>query len=338
MADILSIIQVLWAIPIVPVVVKSLIVISILFMLPIPFTYLERKIAGHIQMRTGPMRVGFHGILQPIADTIKLFTKEDIVPSGADKLLFLAAPFVALVPYMAIFVAIPVSESIYISSMNVGALYVLAIGGLSIYGFILGGWASNSKYALLGGVRASAQMISYEVAMGFGVIGVVMMAQSLNIHEIVRAQEGGFWNWNVMPHRQLIACYIFLIAGFAECNRIPFDLPEAEGEFGNGFHTEYSGMRYAFFAMAEYVAMVSISALTVLLFLGGWYPIHDSLSFIPAPFWFFGKFLCMVYLFMWTRFTWPRFRYDQLMTMGWKILIPLGIANVLITGFFIIDF
>jgi NADH-quinone oxidoreductase subunit H len=282
------------------------------------------------------MRVGFHGILQPIADGIKLFLKEDIVPDRSDKLLFKVAPFIALVPYIAIFVAIPVTETIFLSNMNIGILYVLAISGLSIYGVILGGWASNSKYALLGGMRASAQMISYEVAMGFAVIGVIMMAQSLNMQEIVRAQDGGFWNWNLMPHKQLIAFFIFMVAGFAEANRIPFDLTECEGDLGNGFNTEYSGMRLAIFLLAEYVAMFAISALAVVLFAGGWNAPHEILNFIPGFFWFVVKLLFFVYLFMWLRFTWPRYRYDQLMSLGWKILIPLGMANVLITGFLLL--
>ncbi len=317
-------------------ILKAAVAVGIIFALPLPFTWVERKIAGHIQVRPGPMRVGFHGLLQPFADGLKLFLKEDIIPAGADKLLFKAAPFIALVPYIAIFVAIPVSDKAYLSDMNIGILYILAIGGLSIYGIILGGWASNSKYALLGGLRSSAQMISYEVAMGFAVIGVIMMAQSLNMRDIVEAQAGGIMNWNIMPHRQLVAFFVFMVAGFAEANRIPFDLPEGEGELGAGFHTEYSGMRFALFMLAEYVAMFSISALATLLFLGGWNPPFDFLAFIPGFIWFVLKVLLFVYLFMWIRFTWPRYRYDQLMSLGWKLLIPLGVLNVLVTGLFVI--
>lgn len=317
-------------------IAKAVLAVAILFGLPLPFTWVERKIAGHIQVRPGPMRVGFHGILQPFADGLKLFLKEDIIPAGADKVIFKLAPFMALVPYIAIFVAIPISDKAYLSDMNIGVLYVLAIGGLSIYGIILGGWASNSKYALLGGLRSSAQMISYEVAMGFAVIGVIMMAQSLNMKDIVMAQEGGIFNWNIMPHRQLVAFFIFMVAGFAEANRIPFDIPEGEGELGAGFHTEYSGMRFALFMLAEYVAMFSIAALGTLLFLGGWNAPFAFLDFIPGILWFVLKVIAFVYLFMWIRFTWPRYRYDQLMALGWKLLIPLGIANVLITGLFVI--
>lgn len=317
-------------------VLKSIAAVAIIFGLPLPFTWIERKIAGHIQLRPGPMRVGFHGILQPVADGMKLFLKEDIVPAGADKFLFKVAPFMALVPYIAIFVAIPVTDSVYLSNMNIGILYILAVSGLSIYGIILGGWASNSKYALLGGMRASAQMISYEVAMGFAVIGVIMMAQSLNMQEIVKAQGVGWWNWNFMPHKQLIAFFIFMVAGFAEANRIPFDLTECEGDLGNGFNTEYSGMRLAIFLLAEYVAMFGISAMAAVMFLGGWMPPFGFLDFIPGIIWFVLKLLFFVYLFMWLRFTWPRYRYDQLMTLGWKILIPLGVANVLISGLFLL--
>ncbi len=320
------------------ILLKAFFAVGVIFALPLPATWVERKIAGHIQVRPGPMRVGFHGLLQPFADALKLFMKEDIVPDGADKLLFKLAPFIALVPYVAVFVAIPVSDKAYVSNMNIGMLYILAVGGLSVYGLILGGWASNSKYALLGGLRSAAQMISYEVAMGFSVIGVVMIAQSLNMTEIVAAQEGGVFNWNIMPYRQIVAFFIFIIAGCAEANRLPFDLVEGEGELGGGFHTEYSGMRFALLSMAEYVAMFSISAMATVLFLGGWHAPFEFLNFIPGIFWFVGKVCALVYLFMWIRFSWPRYRYDQLMSLGWKILIPLGIINVLLTGLFIIDF
>jgi len=320
------------------IIAKVFIAVGVIFTLPLPATWIERKIAGHIQVRPGPMRVGFHGILQPFADALKLFLKEDIVPDGADKFLFKLAPFIALVPYVAVFVAIPVAEKAYVSNMNIGILYILAIGGLSVYGLILGGWASNSKYALLGGLRSAAQMISYEVAMGFSVIGVVMMAQSLNLSEIVMSQDGGILHWNIMPYRQLVAFFIFIVAGFAEANRLPFDLVEGEGELGGGFHTEYSGMRFALLSMAEYVAMFSISALASVLFLGGWHAPFEFLGFIPGIVWFVLKVCMLVYLFMWVRFSWPRYRYDQLMSLGWKLLIPLGVVNVLVTGLFIIDF
>jgi NADH-quinone oxidoreductase subunit H len=316
----------------------------VLFLLPLPLVWVERKVAGHIQARLGPFRVGYHGLLQPIADLIKLHLKEDIVPDQADKLLFKLAPLAALLPACAVFVAIPLGESIhlpfidtavtlYISDMNIGILYVLAVASLGVYGVILGGWASNSKYALLGGMRSTAQIISYEVAMSLAVIGVVMLGNSLNLVEIVNAQAGGIGRWN-------IACLpvgpvwfvIFLIASMAEINRIPFDLPEDEGTLAAGYHTEYSGLRFAFFMLTEYIAMFTVSILSVILFLGGWHA-PFSLPFpIPPMGWFLGKVAGFIYFFMWVRFTLPRYRYDQLMNIGWKILIPVALVNVMVTG------
>ncbi len=322
------------------IVLKILIVAGILFMLPMPLTWIERKIAGHIQQRMGPMRVGWHGLLQPIADSIKLFIKEDHVPDQADKTLFKLAPIISLIPPFAVFVAIPFGESfsvlgreitMYISNMNVGLLYIFAIAGLEIFGVILGGWASNSKYALLGGLRSCAQLISYEIPMGFSVIGVIMLAGSMNMVEIVQAQSGhmlGFIpQWNIIY--QPIGFLVFLIAGLAEAQRIPFDLIEAEGDLGSGFHTEYSGMRFSLFMLSEYIVMVTVSVLAVLLFFGGW---NGPFSFVPPIIWFVAKVGFFIYLFMWFRFTFPRYRYDQLMTIGWKLLLPLSLANILITG------
>lgn len=325
-------------------IVKVFVVLNILFLLPLPLTWLERKVAGHIQVRLGPWRVGPHGVLQPFADMIKLLMKEDIVPDKADKFLFKIAPIISMVPAMAVFVAIPVGGtftipvidrefSLFISDMNIGMLYVLAIAGLGIFGMIFGGWASNSKYALLGGLRASAQMISYEVAMSFAVIGVVMMANSLSLVDIVESQYGGILHWNIfyLPVGP-VWFFIFLIAGFAEINRIPFDLTEDEGTLSSGFHTEYSGMRFALFMLAEYVAMVTISVLSVVMFFGGWQsPLPVDLP-IPGIFWFLGKVVAFIYFFMWARFTFPRYRYDQLMTIGWKVMIPLSLVTVLVTG------
>jgi len=331
-------------------VVKVGVVAMILFGLPLPLTWLERKVAGHIQARLGPFRVGPHGVLQPFADMIKLLLKEDIVPDKADKFLFKIAPLIAMVPAFLVFVAIPIGDkwtipfinkdiTFYVSDMNVGVIYILAIAGLGIYGMIFGGWASNSKYALLGGLRSSAQMISYEVALSFAAVGVVMMSNSLSLVDIVKSQSGGFWNWNFfyLPVGP-VWFFIFLIAASAEINRIPFDLPEDEGTLSSGFHTEYSGMRFAFFMLAEYVAMVTVSVLAVVFYLGGWNPPVD-IPYIPdsiLPFygigWFVAKSVVFIYLFMWVRFTLPRYRYDQLMTIGWKILIPVCLGAILVTG------
>lgn len=319
--------------------IKVVVVTLIVFALPLPLTYIERKVAGHIQVRLGPYRVGPHGILQPFADMVKLMFKEDIVPAKADPWLFRIAPVIAMVPAFAVFATIPFGEnvtlpiinyevSLYISNMDTGILYVLAIAGLSVYGIILGGWASNSKYPLLGGLRSSAQMISYELALSFSCIGVVMIVNSLSLVDIVKAQAG--WHWNILY--QPVGFFIFFIAGLAEINRIPFDLPEDEGTLGAGYHAEYSSMRFAFFMLTEYVAMVSMSILIVLLFLGGW----DGPGFLPGIVWFLLKVAMLIYIIIWTRFTYPRYRYDQLMSIGWKILLPLSLANILITGLIII--
>ncbi|MBI5467907.1 MAG: NADH-quinone oxidoreductase subunit NuoH [Deltaproteobacteria bacterium] len=327
------------------IAVKVVVVTMILFGLPLPLTWLERKVAGHIQVRLGPWRVGPHGLLQPFADMIKLLMKEDIVPDRADKFLFTIAPLLAMVPAFAVFVAIPFGEnivipvinkevSLYISDMNVGILYILAISGLGVYGIILGGWASNSKYSLIGGLRSSAQMISYEISISFAVIGVVMLSNSLSLVDIVRSQGGSLLQWNFfyLPVGP-VWCAIFIIGSLAEINRIPFDLPEDEGTLGAGFHTEYSGMKFALFMLAEYVAMVSVSVLTVILFFGGWNsPVPLPIP-IPPIFWFVAKVAFFIYFFMWVRFTLPRYRYDQLMTIGWKILIPVSLVTILITGF-----
>ncbi|OGP08177.1 MAG: NADH-quinone oxidoreductase subunit H [Deltaproteobacteria bacterium RIFCSPLOWO2_12_FULL_43_16] len=332
------------------IIVKVIVVTMILFNLPIPLTWLERKVAGHIQLRLGPFRVGPHGILQPVADAIKLMFKEDIVPDKADKWLFKLAPLIAMIPAFAVYATIPFGDkitipiinkeiSLYISDMNVGILYVLAIGGISVYGIMLGGWASNSKYALLGGIRSSAQMISYELALTFSCIGVVMIANSLSLLDIIKSQNGailGFIpNWNIIY--QPLGFVIFLIAAMAEINRIPFDLPEDEGTLAAGYHVEYSAMRFSFFMLTEYVAMVTVSVLSVILFFGGWNapPLLDMLP-LPAIFWFIAKVGFFIYFFMWVRFTLPRYRYDQLMTIGWKILLPLSLLNILITGLFLL--
>jgi len=326
------------------IILKIVVLTLLLFLLPLPLTWVERKIAGHIQVRLGPFRVGPHGLLQPFADLIKLHFKEDILPDKADKLLFKLAPLFSLIPAFAVFVVIPFGDKItlpvinkevtlYISDMNVGLLYVLSIGSLGVYGIILGGWASNSKYSLLGGLRSTAQMISYEVALSFAVVGVVMMSNSLSLVEVVNRQGGSILDWNIayLPAGPVWFA-IFLIASMAEINRIPFDLPEDEGTLAAGYHTEYSGLRFAFFMLSEYVAMFTVSILCVILFLGGWNAPFELPFQIPPIIWFFGKVGVFIYFFIWVRFTLPRYRYDQLMKIGWKVLIPVSLVNIVVTG------
>ena len=317
------------------IVVKMAVVIGVLLALPIPLTWIERKIAGHIQQRLGPMRVGWHGLLQPLADGIKLLTKEDNIPTNADRFLFTLAPIIALVPPFAVFVVIPFGDSVtifgteitlYLADMNVALLFVLGVAGIEVMGVILAGWASNSKYAVLGSLRTCAQMISYEIPMGFSVIGVVMLAQSMSLVDIVEAQAG---LWNVVY--QPLGFFVFFVAAIAEAQRIPFDLPEADGDLGAGYHTEYSGMRFSFFMISEYLILVLMSALIVILFFGGW---QGAPIPLPGPVWFLLKASFFIWVFMWIRFTFPRYRYDQLMTIGWKVLLPLSLANILITGIF----
>lgn len=333
-------------IEIIAIVLKAVVLTVLLFLLPIPLTWIERKVAGHIQGRLGPFRVGPHGTLQPVADLIKMHLKEDIVPDLADKRLFKLAPLISLIPAFTVFVAIPFGDkftvpiinreiTLYIADMNIGLLYVVAIASCGIYGIILGGWSANSKYALLGGLRSTAQLISYEVALSFAVVGVVMLSNTLSLVEIVARQSGGIGNWNVayLPVGP-IWFFIFLAASLAEINRIPFDLPEDEGTLAAGYHTEYSGLRFAFFMLSEYVAMFTVSILNVVLFFGGWNAPFEMPLPIPPIIWFFGKVAVFIYFFIWLRFTLPRYRYDQLMSIGWKVLIPLALINLMVTGFF----
>ncbi len=339
---------ILLGLEVIVIIIKVLLMTVLLFLLPLPMTWIERKVAGHIQGRLGPYRVGPHGLLQPLADLVKLHLKEDIVPDLADKRLFKLAPLISLIPAFTVFVAIPFGDklivpiinkeiTLYIADMNIGLLFVLSIASCSIYGIILGGWSANSKYALLGGLRSAAQMISYEVALSFSVIGVVMMSNSLSLIEVVSRQNGGLWNWNVaaLPVGP-VWFIIFFIASMAEINRTPFDLPEDEGTLAAGYHTEYSGLRFAFFMLSEYIAMFTVAILNVILFFGGWNAPFDMPIYIPPILWFFGKVALFIYLFIWIRFTLPRYRYDQLMTIGWKVLIPVSLLNIMITGFLMI--
>ncbi|WP_078414402.1 NADH-quinone oxidoreductase subunit NuoH [Priestia abyssalis] len=287
----------------------------------------ERKVMGFMQGRIGPNQVGGKwGLLQTVADVLKLLLKEDTIPKLADRPLFILAPVIAFAPAFMVLAVIPFTEHVQFADIGVGLLYYIAISGLSTVGVVTGSWASNNKYALLGGMRAAAQMISYEIPLVMSVLGVILLTGSLNLNEIVAAQEK-VWFIFVQP----IAFLVFLIASVAELNRTPFDLPEAESELVAGFHVEYSGFRWAFFMLSEYVYFFAMAALTTVLFLGGWHPVA-FLDFIPGAIWFALKFSVIVFLLIWFRITFPRLRADQLMEFGWKVLLPIALANIFITA------
>ena len=298
---------------------------------------MERKVIGWAQSRLGPMRVGPHGILQAIVDPIKLILKEDITPARADKWVFTIAPIMSLVPALVVFSVVPFGFDplYYIADINVGLLFIVAVTSIGVYGIILGGWASNSKYPLLSSLRASAQLISYEIAVTMMLVSMVLTAGTLSLVEIVEAQRtAGVWFVFLQP----VAFVLIFIGGLAETNRIPFDLPEAETELTGGFHTEYSGMRFSLFFLAEYANIIVISALVAIMFLGGWmrpFPNIGALGFldlIPGWIWLVGKIFVFLYVFIWLRATLPRYRYDQLMHLGWKVLIPIALGNLVLTG------
>ena len=291
-------------------------------------TYFERKIIGHMQVRMGPMLVGWHGLLQPIADGIKSFFKEDIVPEQADKPLFLAAPIICLVAMMVSLAVLPFAKGWALADINIGLLFIFAMSSRASYGIILAGWASNSKFTLLGGMRSMAQVISYEISLGLSLVGVMMLSGSLNLTQIVEAQGSSFLGMYIFS--QPVAFFVFFVAMLAETNRVPFDLPEAETELVSGYITEYSGMRYAMFFMAEYIGMFVMASIGVVCFLGGWYGPFE-VSFFPAI-WFILKVYLIMFIFIWIRATIPRYRYDQLMAIGWKLLIPLTLGNIFVTG------
>ncbi|HAA84313.1 NADH-quinone oxidoreductase subunit NuoH [Thermodesulfobacterium sp.] len=291
-------------------------------------TYAERKIIARMQQRLGPNRVGPRGLLQPIADMLKLLTKEDIIPAQVDKPVFYIAPFISLVCAGTGIALVPLWENFVISNINVGLLFILALSSLSAYGVILSGWASNSRYAFLGGLRASAQVISYEIAMSLALLSVVLMAGSLNLGDIVRAQINSPFKVYLIP--QLLGFFVFIVSAVAECNRTPFDLPEAETELVAGYFVEYSGMRVALFYLAEYFGMLVMSALAVTCFLGGWAGPFE-VPYVPF-FWFVVKVYALLFFYIWIRATLPRYRYDQLMDLGWKVLIPLGLINLFLTA------
>jgi len=332
-------------------VIKITVVLVVLLTAIAYTTWLERKVVAHIQARWGPYLVGPHGLLQPLADGAKFILKEDIIPIEADKFIYWLAPFLGFVLAFLSFAVIPFGEgfTLYghpvrfqIADLNVGLLYVFAVTSLGVYSIALAGWSSNSKYPLLGGLRSSAQMISYELSLGLALIGTLMMAGTLSLRGIVDAQSG-FWHihgvntW--VPHwyifAQPIGFFVYFTSAIAETNRVPFDLPEGETELVAGFHTEYSSMKFAMFFMAEYANMITVACLATLLFLGGWNgPLFGPpiLQDILPILWFSLKVFCFIFLYIWVRATLPRFRYDQLMDFGWKFLFPLAIANLVITG------
>ncbi|AQS57186.1 NADH-quinone oxidoreductase subunit NuoH [Novibacillus thermophilus] len=287
----------------------------------------ERKVLGWVQLRHGPVRVGPWGMFQTVADILKLLVKEDTIPAQADKPLFKIAPIIAFVPSFAIVAVIPFTENLYFTDIGVALLYYLALTSITVIGILTGGWSSNNNYALLGAMRSAAQMISYEIPLILSVVGVILAAGSLNMIDIVEAQQN---MWFIVP--QILGFVIFLIASIAELNRVPFDLPEAESELVAGYFVEYSGFRWAFFMLAEYVYIFAMSSLTTVLFLGGWHPPFDFLGFIPGIVWFLLKFLLIVFFLFWVRATLPRIRIDQLMSLGWKVLLPLAIANIFLSA------
>ena len=297
-------------------------------------TLAERKILGFMQVRPGPNRVGIWGLLQPVADGLKLLCKEVIIPSGSNKFLFVLAPVLSLAPALAAWAVVPFGDTLILANVNAGLLYLLSMTSLGVYGVIIAGWASNSKYAFLGALRSAAQIVSYELAMGFALVCVLLAAQSMNLGEIVRGQSHGhsLLGWYFIPLFPMFIVYF--LAGVAETNRAPFDLAEDESAIVAGFHTEYSGMGFALFFLAEYANMILIAAMTSVMFLGGWLPPLDIAPFnqIPGLFWMLGKMSLMLFFFLWFRATFPRYRYDQLMRLGWKVFIPLTLVWVVVVA------
>jgi NADH-quinone oxidoreductase subunit H len=321
----------LWVAGIIILIVKLLVVLVALLLFAAYLIYVERRLLGFFQLRLGPNRAGPWGLLQPIADAVKLLTKEDLIPAGADRVIFLYAPVVVAAAAILIFAVVPFAQGWtfrgqpipgVITDLNVGLLYVYALSSLAVYGVALGGWASNSKYSLLGAIRGAAQMISYELSLGLSLVPIVMMANSFSLVDIVNAQARG-----PFILLQPVACIIFFVSSVAEMKRIPFDIPEAEHELIAGYHTEYSGMRFGLFFLGEYVTMVALGSLVAVFFLGGWQG-----PLLPPLVWFSLKVLAVVFFMIWMRGTLPRLRDDQLMHMGWKLLVPLALLNIMVTG------
>ena len=320
-----------WILGFIFLIIKLSIILVVLLTAASYLVWVERKLLGRMQARYGPNRAGLFGLLQPLVDLVKLVTKEDTVPEGASKVIFLLAPGVVAIMALLIFAVIPFGRGITVSGrsipfvitdLNIGLLYFLALSSISVYGIALGGWASNSKYSLIGGIRGAAQMISYEVSLGLSLVPVVMLARSFSLVEITNAQSA-----RPFILVQPISFLLFFIAALAEIKRIPFDLPEAENELGAGYHTEYSGMRFGLFFLGEYITMIILGSMVAVFFLGGWHG-----PFLPPIIWFLIKVWIIVFILIWFRATFPRIRYDQLMNVGWKVLIPIALLNIIATG------
>ena len=322
------------------IILKVLLIVLPLLGAVAYMTLAERKILAYAHVRIGPNRVGLFGLLQPLADGLKLFFKEVIIPTKANSAIFILAPIVSFATAAAAWAVIPFNPGWVLANVNASLLYVLALTSLGVYGILMAGWSSNSKYALLGAMRSAAQVVSYEIAMGFALVGVLMAADSTNLQDIVLHQQGGFWHWYWLPLLPMFVVY--WISGVAETNRAPFDMAEGEAEIVAGFHVEYSGMSFAIFFLAEYANMILISALASILFLGGWLSPFEGIpflgplfAFVPGVVWFFAKMGFFLFLYVWLRATFPRYRYDQIMHLGWKVLIPVSIVWIVIEGLLI---
>lgn len=324
------------------IIIKILVIVIPLLIGVAYLTYAERKVIGYIQVRIGPNRVGFKGLLQPFADLIKLITKEIIVPTKSNKYLFVIAPLFALVPALAGWAVIPFDQGMVLANINAGVLFVFALSSLGVYGILIAGWASNSKYAMFGALRSAAQTVSYEIAMGFAFVGVLLAAGSMNLTDIVLSQRGGILHWWCVPLLPLFM--VFWISGIAETNRAPFDLAEGESEIVAGFHVEYSAIGFALFFLSEYASMILLSTLMSILFLGGWLSpfdgipvLEDIFYVVPGIVWLFAKIGFFLFVYLWVRATFPRYRYDQLMRLGWKVLIPVTIVWVVVTALMVVS-
>ena len=322
------------------IVVKILVILVPLIIAVAYLTYVERKVIGYMQARIGPNRVGPRGLLQPFADIFKLLFKEVIIPENANKLLFIVAPLISLTTALIAWAVIPFEQGVALANINAGVLYIFAVSSIGVYGVIIAGWASNSKYAMFGALRSAAQTVSYEIAMGFALVGVLMAASSMNLQDIVLKQQGGLWHWYFIPLLPLFM--VFWISGIAETNRAPFDLAEGESEIVAGFHVEYAGAAFALFFLAEYASMILISMLLALFFLGGWLSPFQGIpgleavfAWVPGTIWLFLKTALFLFVYLWIRATFPRYRYDQLMRLGWKVLIPTTIVWIVVAGLMI---